>query len=47
MQLYLDYVLFIKELMKEADITARELGESRVRGGHVARNVNVWPMCYF
>jgi len=37
----LDYVLFIKELMKETDIAAREMGDSKIRGVHVNRSINV------
>lgn len=37
----MDYVLFIKELMKEADIAAREMGDTKVRGMHVNRSINV------
>jgi hypothetical protein len=39
----LDYVLFIKELMKEADIAARESGDTRIRGVHVNRSITVAP----
>jgi len=38
---YLDYVLFVKELMKETDIAAREMGDSKIRGVHVNRSINV------
>jgi hypothetical protein len=34
-------VLFIKELMKEADIAAREMGDTKVRAVHVNRSINV------
>ena len=37
----MDYVLFIKELMKEADIAARESGDTRIRGMHVNRSITV------
>jgi hypothetical protein len=33
--------LFIKELMKEADIGARETGDTKIRGIHVNRSINV------
>lgn len=39
--MYLDYVLFMKELMKEADIVAREMGDSKIRGVHLSRSINV------
>jgi hypothetical protein len=40
-QVYLDYVLFMKELMKEADISARQVGDTKIRASHVQRNLGV------
>ena len=34
----------MKELMKEADIAAREMGDTKVRGAHVRRNIGV--LCF-
>jgi hypothetical protein len=33
--------MFIKELMKEADIAARETGDTKIRGIHVNRSITV------
>jgi hypothetical protein len=44
LEIYLDYVLFMKELMREADIAARETGDTKIRGVHVHRNIGV-PFC--
>ena len=42
-QVYLDYVLFMKELMKEADISARQVGDTKIRASYVQRNLGVCP----
>jgi putative N-acetylmannosamine-6-phosphate epimerase len=36
-QIFLDYALFMQDLMREASITARQGGEKSVRAGHVRR----------
>ena len=33
----------MKELMREADIAARETGDTKIRGVHVHRNIGVLP----
>ena len=33
----------MKELMREADIAARETGDTKIRGVHVQRNIGVLP----
>jgi hypothetical protein len=31
----------MKDLMKESDIAAREMGDTKIRGVHVNRSINV------
>ena len=37
----MDYVLFMKELMKEADIAAREMADTKIRAVHITRSLGV------